>query len=78
MKKIRGILQIRGIERLNNSIYGNPAYKLYLKDDQGNNHTGRTAPNSAAAYVITGRETAIECDYHFTKKGVLYVDYIYR
>lgn len=65
---------IESIERLNNTIYGNPRYKVI--DSFG--RVFKTASDSVCGYVIDysleGKE--ITATYHETKAGNLVITYI--
>lgn len=76
--KIKTKASIIALERLNNSYYGNPAWRVVFEDNNEELHIGRTAPNSGSAYAIgaysIGRK--YEITYHFTKGGNLFIDYV--
>ena len=71
MKNYIKIVTIRNIEYLHNSIYGNPKIKLLMQDENGEYLQGKTATDTACAYIfgysIIGRKYAIE--YHYTKNN---------
>jgi hypothetical protein len=76
MKKEKTVAIITHIERLKNSAYGNPAWRVWFSNDF-ELFAGRTAPNSSAGYTFSswsvGRE--YEITYHYTASGNLYIDY---
>lgn len=76
--KIKTEATIIALERMNNSYYGNPAWRVVFKDDEENIKIGRTAPNSGSAYAIDTYSIMrkYEITYHFTKGGSLYIDYV--
>jgi hypothetical protein len=76
MKKEKVVAIITHIERLNNSVYGNPSWRVWFSNES-DLFAGRTAPNSSAGYTLSswsiGRK--YEITYHYTASGKLYVDY---
>ena len=64
-------ITILDLERLHNSTSGNPTWRIFAEDENGEILRGETASNAACAYNLgyssTGRKYAIE--YHYTKKG---------
>lgn len=71
--KMEKTFKILTIERLNNSIYGNPRYRLTVEDENGEILTGKTATNAALGYYVDynwkGGKKVIS--YHYTKGGNL-------
>lgn len=65
-------ITILDLERLHNSTSGNPTWRIFAVDENGEIVRGETASDAACAYNLgyysTGRKYAIE--YHYTKKGV--------
>ena len=64
-------ITILDLERLHNSTSGNPTWRIFAEDENGEILRGETASNAACAYNLgydsIGRKYAIE--YHYTKKG---------
>ena len=62
---------ILDLERLHNSIYGNPKIKLLMQDENGEYLQGKTATDTACAYIFgyssIGRKYVIE--YHYTRNN---------
>lgn len=62
---------ILDLERKHNSVNGNPTWRIFAEDENGETLMGETASDAACAYNLgyysTGRKYAIE--YHYTKKG---------
>jgi hypothetical protein len=55
-----GILNI--VERMNNSVNGNPRYRIFIADSSGNGVSCVTAPDSDHGYSITnfsGQEVSV-------------------
>lgn len=63
---------ILDLERLHNSTSGNPTWRIFAENENGEILRGETASNVACAYNLgyysIGRKYAIE--YHYTKNGV--------
>ena len=76
MKKYQKILEIIGIERLNNSYLGNPKYYLFLQDEQGEYYRGKTATNASIGYFLGWESQGKKYlfDFHETSKGNLIFD----
>lgn len=59
------------LERLHNSVNGNPKWYIFAEDENGETLMCETASDAACAYNLgyssVGRKYAIE--YHYTKKG---------
>ena len=64
-------ITILDLERLHNSINGNPKWRIFAEDENGEIVRGETASDAACAYNLgyysIGRKYAIE--YHYTKNG---------
>lgn len=77
MKTQNGIFTIKALERLNNSYYGNPAYKITAENEHGETVTGRTASNAAIGYFLSYSHEGkrLNFDYHYTASGNLIFDY---
>ncbi len=73
MKKSFRILKV---EKLNNSMYGNPCRRLIVEDEEGEILTGKTATNAKLGYEVAdtweGEKKVIA--YHYTKSGNLIFD----
>lgn len=78
MKKQNGIFTIKALERLNNSYYGNPAYKITAENENGETITGRTASNATIGYQLgyTYEGRTVSMCYHTTRGGSLIFDYL--
>ena len=64
-------------KRLNNSVYGNPAYYGEFENDSGDVLRGRTASNAACGYGFLDQEDSKrEIAYHVTRNGNVIFDYI--
>ena len=74
--KMESTFKILKIERLNNSFYGNPRYRLTVEDENGEILTGKTETNASLGYAVDynwkGEKKVIE--YHYTKGGNLIFD----
>ena len=73
MKKTFRILKI---EKLNNSIYGNPCRRLIVEDEEGEILTGKTATNAVLGWEVswTWEGESKTLVYHYTKNGNLIFD----
>lgn len=63
------------LERLNNSVWGNPRYSVTIKDESGFNFYAKTASDASCAYSITnyyGKKNLFH--YHITKTGNNIID----
>ena len=62
---------ILDLERKHNSVNGNPTWRIFAGDENGDYVRGETASDAACAYNLgyysIGRKYAIE--YHYTKNG---------
>ena len=78
MKTYTKNFKIVKIERLKNSIYGNPKYKLYVVDSNGKQHEGKTASNNPISrrVQISDVNKIYSFNYHYTKKGNIIFDII--
>lgn len=76
MKKLKFIGYLSNYERLNCSVYGNPAFRACFVNGDGY-IIGRTASNASCAYgFLNYPEKKREIEYHITKKGNIIIDYI--
>ena len=70
MKEFKAKLKILKVERLNNSIYGNPCHRLITETEDGKMLIGKTATNAVLGYEVSwtweGEWKVLA--YHFTKK----------
>lgn len=65
------------LERLNNSVWGNPRYSVTIKDEADNYFYAKTASEASCAYSIGnnyGKKKLFH--YHVTKAGNNIIDYI--
>ena len=72
------IAKIKDVTFKNKSVYGNPSYYITFENEEGEEITGYTAPNSSCAYGVKNpdlREFAY-IEYHKTKSGKIVIDYI--
>lgn len=78
MKRQSGNFTIKTLERLNNSYYGNPAFRITAENEHGETVTGRTASNAAIGYALgyTYEGRAVNVEYHYTRGGSLIFDYL--
>lgn len=77
MKKLTFTGMLTYSERLNCSVYGNPAYYGEFENDSGDVLRGRTASNAACAYGFLNQEDSKrEITYHVTRNGNVIFDYI--
>ena len=64
-------ITILDLERLHNSVNGNPKWRIFAEDENGEIVRGETASDAACAYNLgyysTGRKYKIE--YHYTKNN---------
>lgn len=76
MKQQSKIFKIADLDRLNNSYYGNPAYRIAAETESGERWTGRTASNAQLGYILCGSFVGrvVTLFYHFTKNGNLIFD----
>lgn len=77
MKKEKVKATVTKIERLKNSIYGNPAWQVWF-ETESDLFTGRTMSDSSAGYVLSSWSVGrnYEITYHYTAKGNLHIDYV--
>lgn len=71
MKEFKANLKILKVERLNNSHYGNPCYRLIVATQNDDVFVGKTATNAALGYEVswTWEGCWKVLAYHFTKSG---------
>ena len=71
MKEFKANLKILKVEKLNNSIYGNPCRRLITEREDGEILVGKTATNAILGYEVSwtweGEWKVLA--YHFTKSG---------
>lgn len=63
------------LERLNNSVWGNPRYSVTIKDESGFNFYAKTASDASCGYSIAnyyGKKKLFH--YHITKAGNNIID----
>lgn len=77
MKTYTKNLKIVKIERLKNSVYGNPTYKLLVEDESGKQYEGRTASDASIAYKLSTSDInqIYNIQYHYTKNDNIIFDY---
>ena len=76
--RIKTIAKIKDVTFRNRSVYGNPSYYITFINEEGEEITGYTAPNSSCAYGAKNpdlKEFAY-IEYHKTKSGKIVIDYI--
>jgi len=64
-------ITINRLERLNNSIYGNPRYLVTFTDSEGNRRTTKTKTNASCAYRLGSYSIDREYMATFTKSGTI-------
>lgn len=71
MKEFKANLKILKVEKLNNSIYGNPCRRLITQTEDGKTLVGKTATNAALGWEVswTWEGDWKVLAYHFTKNG---------
>ena len=71
MKEFKANLKILKVEKLNNSIYGNPCRRLISQTEDGKILIGKTATNSVLGWEVshTWEGDWKVLAYHFTKSG---------
>ena len=72
--------KIKDVTFRNRSVYGNPSYYITFEDEEGEEITGYTSPNSSCAYGIKNpylKEFAY-IEYHNTKSGKIVIDLIFN
>lgn len=76
MKNKTANFKILALERLNNSYYGNPAFRITAENEHGETVIGRTASNAALGYALgySHEGKTILLDYHTTTSGNLIFD----
>lgn len=71
MKTLKVKLKITKIERLKNSYYGNPRYRIYGYDKEYSRFEGQTGRDYSVGYKVwyglEGKE--VEVEYHETPAG---------
>lgn len=68
---------IAKLERLNNSVWGNPRYKVTIKDECGLYFYAKTASDASCAYSIDNDQGKKKLFYyHVTKAGNNIIDVI--
>lgn len=76
-KRQNQIVTIINIERLRNSVYGNPKINILMQDENGKYLQGKTATDAACAYIFgyssIGHKYNIE--YHYTQNNNLIITY---
>lgn len=76
--RIETIAKIKDVTFRNRSVYGNPSYYITFENEEGEEITGYTSPNSSCAYGCKNpdlRDFAY-IEYHMTKSGKVVIDYI--
>lgn len=74
------IAKIKDVTFKNRSVYGNPSYFITFENEEGEEITGYTAPNSSCAYGCKNpdlKEFAY-IEYHITKSGKVVIDMIFN
>ena len=71
MKEFKTNLKILKIEKLNNSIYGNPCRRIIAETEDNKILVGKTATNSVLGWEVsyTWEGDWKVLAYHFTKNG---------
>ena len=78
MKTYTKNLKIVKIERLKNSVYGNPAYRMLVEDETGKQYEGRTASDATIAYGLSTSDInqIYNLQYHYTINNNIIFDYM--
>lgn len=78
MKAMKENATILTVERLKNTIWGNPRWLVVFKEDNGVTRIGKTANDSMASYQIDtySVDRRYEITYHITDKFNLYIDFL--
>lgn len=78
MKTLKNKFLVKKVERLKNSIYGNPKFKIILENEKDETLVAKTKSNATISYCgIEYKENkVIEFAYHFTKNNNLILDSI--
>lgn len=76
MKLFTAKMTIVSRERLKNSLYGNPSWRLCLMGEGGFSFIGKTATNSSLGYYVSNYRDGVpvKVTYHTTPKGAYIVD----
>ena len=74
------ITKIKDVQFKNRSVYGNPSYYITFENEEGEEITGYTAPNSSCAYGCKNPDLQefAYIEYHTTKSGKIVRDYIFN
>ena len=82
MKKKVETMEIRKVERLKNSYYGNPRYLIIVTLPEKNNDIliGNTASNAMIGYEIgySSEGKTFKIEYHYTKRNNVVFDRIIK
>lgn len=78
MKTLKNKFLVKKIERLNNSIYGNPRFEVVLENEKGETLKAKTKSDASINYygIEHKKNKTIEFAYHFTKNNNLILDSI--
>lgn len=77
MKKYKFIGKLIDYKRLNNSVYGNPAYYGYFESKTGGTLSGRTKTDASCGYsFLNKKDSPRELTYHVTRTGNVIIDSI--
>ncbi len=78
LKEYKENLKIRLVERLKNSVYGNPRYALIVENENGDILRGKTASNAMIGYELgwTSEGKTYKIAYHYTSNNNLIFDRI--
>ena len=75
MKSFKCEITVENLERLNNSYWGNPAWRVGFIAEDGLHKIGRTASNASCAYILdcSSKGKRYLCIYHYTKNDNLII-----
>lgn len=69
-------LKVLDVDRLRNSVYGNPKWEIIAEDENGELYRGVTADNAAIGYQLSGYAVGhkYKFSFHYTRSGKLIFD----
>lgn len=63
MNKIQGM--VCRVDRINNSVYGNPNWEFFILDTDGNYHRVRTSANISQSFTVNNDGGMVDKTYEF-------------
>lgn len=73
---ITKVLRVLDVDRLNNSVYGNPRQEIYAEDEDGKSYRGNTASDASIGYQLSSYAVGnkYEFVFHRTSTGKIIFD----